>query len=87
MIFGSLFFVAAASIPETLSNFVSSRHLMVLERVVEEIGEMVGITFVLWGTLGLLADRNVRLEFVKVVRDEESREERTNPRPSSDVVS
>lgn len=50
---GMLLFVLAATVPEILSNFVTSHSLRLMLVLVEELGEMVGVTLILWGTYEL----------------------------------
>ena len=48
LLMGILVFVGGATIPEIFSNFAQG-NLMVVVILVEELGEMAGITFFLWG--------------------------------------
>lgn len=59
---GALIFLASATGPEILLNFVSG-NAKAVEQVVEEVGEMLGVTIVLWGALQMLSAHEVRLDF------------------------
>ena len=59
---GAIVFVTAAAGVESLSNFVdahgtAARALVLLE----EVGEMIGATIMLWGACGLMRSHGVRL--------------------------
>lgn len=61
---GIAIFLISATVPEIISNFLSpGSSLLMLELVVEEIGEMAGITLVVWGVYELLEAFDVRLDF------------------------
>lgn len=62
LVIGSLIFVVSATVPEVLLNFVSG-NAKAAEQIIEELGEMIGISIVLWGVLQLLVAREVRLDF------------------------
>lgn len=66
LIGGFVLFLACATVPEILFNFVKDPWKL-LEQVVEEVGEMAGITIILWGVLQLLAAHDVRLEFRRLL--------------------
>ena len=62
LVIGAIVFVAAAAGVESLSNFVEphgigARALVLLE----EVGEMIGATIMLWGTCELLRSHGMRL--------------------------
>ena len=62
LVIGAIVFVAAAAGVESLSNFVDAhgtgaRALVLLE----EVGEMIGATIMLWGACGLMRSHGVRL--------------------------
>lgn len=64
LLVGCAVFVLGATVPEVVYNYLEPGSMeIVVEQVVEEIGEMLGITIVLWGVLELLAVHDVRLRF------------------------
>ncbi len=60
---GFLVYVGSALGIETLANFISVGGVASLVQVVaEELGEMVGVTLLVWATLELLASHHIHIE-------------------------
>jgi hypothetical protein len=62
---GVAVFLASATLLEAMSNFASPGWTAVLQITVEEVGELVGVTLMLWAALELLGQRIGRLELVR----------------------
>ena len=76
LVIGAIVFVAAAAGVESLSNFVEphgigARALVLLE----EVGEMLGATVMLWGTCDLICSHGVRL----LITDDSAAQPLSNP--------
>ena len=63
-VLGIVLFVVSATLPEAFTNFLPrGSGFMMLELLLEEIGEMAGITIVLWGVYELLIAHRVSVRF------------------------
>jgi len=61
---GLIIFLGSATGIEIISNFVSKRGIThVIQISCEELGEMVGVTIILWATYELLVSYNISLDF------------------------
>ena len=61
---GLIIFIGSATGIEIISNFVSITGITrIIQTSCEELGEMVGVTFILWATYELLVSYNFSLEF------------------------
>jgi hypothetical protein len=61
---GSIIFLGSATGIEIFSNFVSETGITrIIQTSCEELGEMVGVTFILWATYELLVSYNISLDF------------------------
>lgn len=72
ILFGTLIFLGSATIPEILANFVvGNLFAMHAEILVEELGEMLGMTVCLWGVFDLCITHSIQLKFgsSETVRD------------------
>jgi len=66
VLIGALIFLASATLPEIFSNFlIGNLFAMHAELVIEEWGEMLGITICLWGVFELCRDHNINLDFTR----------------------
>jgi hypothetical protein len=64
LFWGLAVFLVSATVPEAATNFFTSGSgIMMLELLLEEIGEMVGITIVVWGVYEILVAHGVSLHF------------------------
>lgn len=62
--YGFLLFVCSATVPEALSNLIAgSGPLLTLEVVLEELGEMAGVTLILWGLVEVCRSLRITLRF------------------------
>jgi hypothetical protein len=64
LIFGFVVFIGSATVSEIFSNIVSEFPLLPLQILVEEFGEMLGVTICFWGALELLQEKRVEISFV-----------------------
>ena len=63
-IIGLIIFIGSATGIEIISNFVSETGITrIIQTSCEELGEMVGVTFILWATYELLVSYNISLDF------------------------
>ena len=68
MLLGVLIFFTAVTIPEYVFNFYHETHWASLLVFFEELGEMVGVTFLLWGVWELCASHEVEVRIQTSVR-------------------
>ena len=62
LLMGMLVFVGGATVVEIFSNFAQG-NLMVVGVLVEELGEMAGITLFLWGVYELCISHKISIDF------------------------